>query len=344
MKNQLLNFLIAVILGLIITIIQALVIHGLPADPGTRFLTEVLFATLYIFGYRIILSRVVEKHLMFENLENLSKYKILNAYLLTQGLAFGWFFIITFLPVIIIIGPGNIQFKDIAQLRFIFVYYFFINTIGFTIGAGIKVYKLYSREKDAKYNAEKAFMNSQLQMLRQQLNSHFLFNNLNIIASTIHSNPQLAFDFTKSMASFYRKILETESAGWIKLKEELKTIRNYLYMLSVRFEDKLKVEIDVDEESSEKYLVPDFILQPVVENIIKHNECRRKNPLTIIIRIEDGGYLTVKNNIQPLKNNPDSMGIGWFNIEKRYEYLEHDAPEKFIEDNWFIVKIKLHNV
>lgn len=344
MKNQLQNFLIALILGFIITVIQALVIHGLLADPGTRLLTEVLFATLYIFGFRVILTRVVEKQLMFENLENLNKYRILNAYLLTQGAAIGWFFILTFVPVVIIIGPGNIKFKDISQLRFIFIYYFFINTIGFAISAGVKIYKLYNRERDAKYNAEKAFMNSQLQMLRQQLNSHFLFNNLNIIASTIHSNPQLAYDFTKSMASFYRKILETESAGWIRLREELKTIKNYLYMLSVRFEDKLKVEIDVDDDSAAKYLVPDFILQPVVENIIKHNECSRKNPLSIIIILEEGGFLTVKNNIQPLKNNPDSMGIGWFNIEKRYEYLEHDAPEKYIEDNFFIVKIKLHNV
>jgi two-component system, LytTR family, sensor kinase len=266
---------------------------------------------------------------------------VMKYFLTIQVLGFVLLMVYSILLTAIINGQLNVRLKDFVQLRFIFVYFFFIHTVIFIGGIALRLYKLYNKEKDAKHLAEKSFLSAQLQMLRQQLNPHFLFNNLNIIASTINNNPKLAYDFTKSMASFYRKVLETENAGWILLRDELKTIQSYLYMLGVRFEDKLVFTIDVPDEVQYQFSVPDFILQPIVENAVKHNTCSKASPLRIIISIDDKGSLLIKNNYQPKGMSSESIGIGWFNIENRYKYLEAKAPVKYIKDGWFYVEVWL---
>jgi LytS/YehU family sensor histidine kinase len=206
---------------------------------------------------------------------------------------------------------------------------------------GYKILKQFTLMRNTSMRNEKAAMEAQLQMLRSQLNPHFLFNSLNIIASTIKSNPDIAYDFTKNMAAFYRKVLESENVGWVLLKEELKTIRYYLKMLTIRFEDKLVIRIEVDEDQQQQFLIPEFILQPVVENIIKHNECSRARPLHIQISVGGDGVLEVRNNIQLKDSRQDSLGIGWFNIESRYKYLGAQNPEKYEKEGWFYVKVPL---
>ncbi|MBL7728540.1 MAG: histidine kinase [Dinghuibacter sp.] len=264
-------------------------------------------------------------------------------YSLIQLLGFALLMAYSIILTAIINGKIDIKLKDIIQLRFIFVYFFFIHSVIYVAGIALRLYKLYHKEKDAKHQVEKSFLSAQLQMLRQQLNPHFLFNNLNIIASTINNNPKLAFDFTKSMASFYRKVLETENAGWVTLKDELKTISSYLYMLGVRFEDKLVFTIQVPEEIQNNFSVPDFILQPIVENAVKHNICSKASPLKIDISINNSGALQIKNNYQPRETNSEKIGIGWFNIENRYKYLEAKAPLKYIKDGSFYVEVFLVN-
>jgi LytS/YehU family sensor histidine kinase len=112
-------------------------------------------------------------------------------------------------------------------------------------------------------------------------------------------------------------------------------------MLSIRFEDKLVIKIEAGEDQQQRYLIPEFILQPVVENIIKHNECSRAKPLHIIIRVTEEDALEVKNNIQLKDSKQDGLGIGWFNIESRYKYLGAESPEKYEKDGWFCVKVPL---
>lgn len=335
------HILFYVTLGFIISVLQHMVLLGFPIKVDSYFWEEWFGSSLYVFLFIQMQRRVLRSFYAEFKKKERTIPMIMKYFILMQLL--GFILLMTYSLVITAIIRGSINFKlkDILQLRFIFVYFFFIHAVIYITGVALRLYKMYIVEKDAKYGAEKSFLSAQLQMLRQQLNPHFLFNNLNIIASTINSNPKLAYDFTRSMASFYRKVLETENAGWVSVKDELKTIQSYLHMLSVRFEDKLVFSIQVPEEIQTGYAVPDFILQPIVENAVKHNSCSKASPLQIIITTNETSNLVIKNNYQPKETGNESLGIGWFNIESRYKYLNAKAPVKYIKDGWFYVEISL---
>ncbi len=341
LKKMIYHVLFYITLGFIVSMLQQAVFQGFPIKIDRFFWEEWFGSSLYIFLFIQMQRRILHSFISEFKRKEKSITMIMKYFLLIQVLGFILMIGYSVAITAIINDSLHIKLKDILQLRFIFVYFFFIHSVIYITGVAVRLYKMYITEKDAKHLAEKSFLSAQLQMLRQQLNPHFLFNNLNIIASTINNNPKLAYDFTRSMASFYRKVLETENAGWVLVKDELKTIQSYLHMLSVRFEDKLVFSIEVPDEIQTSYLVPDFILQPIVENVVKHNSCSKTNPLQIIITANAAGNLLVKNNYQPKENSNESLGIGWFNIESRYRYLGAKTPIKYMFDGWFCVEVSL---
>lgn len=340
-KQMLYYFAFYLTLGFIVNVLQHIVLEGLPINLTSGIWVDWLGGALHMYLYIAIQKRVLLSFSSEFKKQDHSLPLIMRYFIIAQVL--GTLLLIVYSMALTALTKRSldIKFKDIEQLRFIFVYFFLIHTVLYTGGVALRLYYLYNKEKDAKYQAEKSFLSAQLQLLRQQLNPHFLFNNLNIIASTINNNPKLAYEFTKSMASFYRKVLETENSGWILLKDEIKTIRSYLYMLGVRFEDKLLFTIDVPDQVQQNYAIPDFILQPIVENAVKHNVISKEKPLQIEIAMNETGKLLIKNSYNPKQSNVDSVGVGWFNIESRYKYLGAKAPTKYVKDDWFCVEVSL---
>ena len=328
-------------LGVMVSFLQQLVLHGVPMNIRPAFAGEVIFAVLYMALFITMQRRLLARFDAQARIGSLDINKISRYFLLLQLAGFVLLFALGICMIVLETGRWQFRLKDFDALRFILVFYFCLNTIIFAVGVAYRWNRMYQHEKEAKHLAEKAYMNTQLQMLRQQLNPHFLFNNLNIIAATIRSKPQLAYDFTKNMASFYRKVLEAEQSGFILLREELKTAGYYLYMLSVRFEDKLQYSITIPDELQDMYLVPDFILQPVIENVVKHNAASKSQPLHIHISISKTGKLEVRNNYQPKDSHAESLGIGWFNIANRFKHLAGTTPVKYIVEGWFVVEIPL---
>ncbi len=341
LRKMIYYFIFYIALGFILNVLQHIVLEGLPLKINHSLWEDWIGSSIYIYLY-VLLQRSILKSFAKEFKKEQSYLPMIVRYfVLVQFFGILLLLIYSTTYTALLKRSLDIRFKDIEQLRFIFVYFFLIHTLFYIGGVALRLYDLYNKEKDAKHQAEKSFLSAQLQLLRQQLNPHFLFNSLNIIASTINNKPKLAYDFTKSMASFYRKVLETENAGWISLKEEIKTISSYLYMLQVRFEDKLVYKIEIPNSVQETYSIPDFILQPIVENAVKHNMLSKERPLEIIISINEDGKLIISNSYHPKDAKADSVGVGWFNIENRYKYLGAKAPIKFIQDGCFIVEITL---
>ncbi len=162
----------------------------------------------------------------------------------------------------------------------------------------------YIREKESiKTKFNKKLLESEAQLLQSQMNSHFLFNTLNSIKNYIVKNKtRLAVSYLNNFAILIRKVLNNSEHKFISLKEELETIRLYLSLESLRFEDRFVYNFDVDESiDPENTQVPPLLLQPFVENAIWHGLLQKegKGEILIIVKKNDNKiqYIITDNGI-----------------------------------------------
>jgi sensor histidine kinase YesM len=177
-----------------------------------------------------------------------------------------------------------------------------------------------------KYKTESAI--AQLQNLKNQLNPHFLFNNLSVLTSLVYKNQDKAAQFINELAKVYRYVLDSKNAELVSLQQELDFIEHYIYLQKIRFEDSVVFEINIDESMKSAYLLP-MCLQMVVENTIQHNETSQANPLRVSIYTIDN-TLVIENPIKLRTNVVDSSKTGLKNIELRYSFF---TDEKVIVNN-----------
>jgi hypothetical protein len=177
-----------------------------------------------------------------------------------------------------------------------------------------------------KYKTESA--NAKLENLKNQLNPHFLFNNLSVLNSLVYKNQDKAIDFINELAKVYRYVLDTENAELVPLQEELAFLNHYIYLQKIRFEDSIIFEIKIEDSMKSAYLLP-MCLQTLVENTIQHNETSQANPLKVLIYTRNNS-LVIENQIKPRSNVADSTKTGLKNIENRYSFF---TDKKVIVEN-----------
>lgn len=187
---------------------------------------------------------------------------------------------------------------------------------------------------------EKESLQSQFDMLKQQVNPHFLFNSLNVLTSLIRIDPVLAETFTERLAKVYRYVLENKDRDLITLATEMEFLHAYLFLINIRFEDKVHVEV-INPGAADEHLVVPLALQLLIENAIKHNTFSRKNPLKITIHADQEQYLTVTNNLQSRETHHPSTGVGLDNITRRYALLTDQPALFFKTESTFVARIPL---
>jgi len=187
---------------------------------------------------------------------------------------------------------------------------------------------------------QKENLQSQFEVLKQQVNPHFLFNSLNVLTSLIKVDPDLAEMFTEKLSKVYRYVLENKEKDLVTLGTELDFIKSYLFLLNIRFAGKVQVKTEIADSETEKQVAP-MALQLLIENAIKHNTFSRKSPLNIEISAHGTGYLTVVNNLQNRKTQMTSTGVGLTNISKRYSLLSDAQPVFEMGRKQFIARIPL---
>jgi sensor histidine kinase YesM len=178
----------------------------------------------------------------------------------------------------------------------------------------------------------------QNETLKSQVNPHFLFNSLNTLSSLIITQPSTAERFIGKLSSIYRYILENGSKDRVPLSAELTFLSDYFYLYQIRDEDKIQLEILVDEHA--RYEILPVSLQILVENAIKHNMATRENPLKISIYIEDR-KVVVKNNLQKIATQIKTTGIGLNNLAQRAKLTSGYELETEKTENYFVVKVPL---
>lgn len=192
-----------------------------------------------------------------------------------------------------------------------------------------------------------AFANqAQLEMLRYQLNPHFLFNALNSIRASVNEDGNRARQMITQLSEFLRHSLVNVENKEISLREELEAARNYLAIEKIRFEENLEVEYEV-EEKAEGFMVPHFLLNPLVENAVKHGLQESPNPLKIKVSARLKGeslVLEVANtgNLNNLRNLSETK-IGLKNVRQRLEkiYGEKGSFEIKQEGELVVARINL---
>ena len=173
------------------------------------------------------------------------------------------------------------------------------------------------------------YREAQLNLLRYQINPHFLFNVLNSIRSLIHEGRSEAEYMLNELSEFLKFSLFTRKQKEIPLSEELDMLNHYFAVEKIRFEDNLKIEMDIDP-MSEDYPVPPLILQPIIENAIKYGKETSEIPLEITIStkviddvlnvdiINSGEWVEARKS--SIKGFENKTGTGIENVKERLAY------------------------
>ncbi|HWT02544.1 MAG TPA: histidine kinase [Pyrinomonadaceae bacterium] len=183
---------------------------------------------------------------------------------------------------------------------------------------GIKSWLAWQRERERALESAAQAAAAQLEVLRYQLNPHFLFNSLNSLRASIDEDPRRARQMVTRLAEFLRYSLLADGAKEVPLDKEIEAAQNYLAIEKVRFEDKLEVEFEAGLEARD-FRVPCFLLNPLVENAVKHGFNNSPKPLKIRVaaRVENDALLLEVSNTGRLGGCENGTRIGLKNLRER---------------------------
>lgn len=187
---------------------------------------------------------------------------------------------------------------------------------------------------------QKESIRSELRNLKNHLDPHFLFNNLNILSSLIDIGPDPSKQFLTRFAKVYRKMLQSSSEDLVPMVEELDFIDAYIYLLKTRFGDAIQIEMNMGPEA-ELMMLPPLTLQMLLENAVKHNIASEENPLKIEISA-DSKILKVRNNVNlKMEDERTKSGTGLKNIQDRIAYFSSEEIQVKKAEDLFEVWVPL---
>ena len=280
----------------------------------------VAFATITIITLLIWeSSRLIEP--VFKKLINRQKNKIktlvlffITGSLFTTLITIGLVFFVS-------MGLHNYSFKQtIIPLKLNLIYAWLANLLFHLLNA----IKFYFTEYKTKWmeaeELKRISAQAELQLVKSQINPHFLFNNLNVLSALIMKNNEEANKFIEEFSKVYRYILNNHDKELVDIKTELEFIKPYIFLLQKRFAEGLDITIEVPEAYEKFYVIP-ASLQMLIENAIKHNVISKTKPLHIDVHINGNNTIVVSNNLQLRQSVDNSTQIGLANIIKRYQLV-----------------------
>lgn len=242
-----------------------------------------------------------------------------------------------------------------------------LNVLSVGIFEALYFHGQWQQSMEREYELKQLNMQRQLDVLKQQVNPHFLFNSLNSLISLIGENPQKAEVFAEELSSVYRYVLRANhgdgprtdqdaslphqrhteraypsglSQHLTNLNTELDFIRSYHHLLKTRHGSGLELTVHVDERFG-TYQIPPLTLQLLVENAVKHNIALPEQPLHIAIESDEQAQLRVCNTLQKKKTRVLSNGVGLTNIITKYQILGQPAPTIQEISGQFVVTLPL---
>lgn len=211
---------------------------------------------------------------------------------------------------------------------------------------GIKIWIDFTIEREKVIKAELFAQQAQLQMLRYQINPHFLFNSFSSLRALTRSAPKKAEEMISKLSEFYRYSLVSRNHE-VSLNDEIEAITLYSEIEKIRFEENLQFEFNIDPVA-EVYPIPSFLIHPLVDNAIKYGMKTSPLPLRVIINAEViNGHLIieVKNSGKwiPLNQRDEyySTGTGINNIKERLAFSYPDKHSITVTENDGFVTVRI---
>lgn len=222
-------------------------------------------------------------------------------------------------------------------------------TFPYRVGSGVFIYGLIilvyflfeslrnlSEKKAKEAQLESLVKETELKMLRSQINPHFLFNSLNSISSLTITNPEKARDMVVKLSDFMRYALSRKDEQPVSLRNELENIRLYLDIEKVRFGEKLMTEEYIESDCFD-FKIPVMLLQPLYENAVKHGVYESTESVTIITRakiIDNYIEIIISNNYDPSPSLKKGTGTGILNVTRRLQlFYGSNASIKSTKEN-----------
>ena len=334
MKNTRLIIIVSISISLLVNIPRIAFLFGNDeigfASLFNVSLKDTVFRLFSVFGFSFLVLKLnIDWKAFWSGKVRILKAVFLNTVLLIFWLAF--FRVSDF----IINGVDSTVMNPRVNL---FVY-FFIMTLLLIVSKTIELNNQRKYDMIEKERLKQQGLENKLEALKNQVNPHFLFNSLNSLSLLVREDQTAAGEFINKLSFLYRYILQSRSTDVVSIKEELKFLNSYIYLIKQRYRNRFEVQIDIDEEYYTREL-PSLALQLLVENSVKHNEISEKRPLKVSI-FEEDGFIVVKNKRQQRTNPEASTKTGLSNLNARFNLLLKRGI--VIENNseYFIVKLPM---
>ena len=211
--------------------------------------------------------------------------------------------------------------------------------------AGIKLAKLWIQKQKDKVKLENEQAQSELALLRSQLNPHFIFNTLNNIDSLIVSNPEKASESIIRLSEILRYITYEATSDFVTVEKEINYLVDFIELQKLRFGDQL-ISVKIENKHPGKLIAP-MLFIPLVENAIKHGDKKAAIPfVSVDILIDNDIHFRVINWISLSPKNKDKFGgIGLKNLKRRLELIyphNHKFETTILDDNKYLAEIWIH--
>lgn len=248
------------------------------------------------------------------------------------------------IPILIVLGLSSSFSFDLERMVTGTLFYTFI----FLLWSMLHFIYNYFESYNKSLKLEASVKEIELSNLKSQLNPHFIFNALNSIRALVDENPGKSKEAINQLSSILRNSLMTEKRGLTSFDDELKLVKDYLGLESIRFEERLHTEFNIDPESND-FLVPPLMIQTLVENGIKHGISKLTQGGLIQINTKvDGDHLKIhiRNSGKFVLNGnghkKDSSGLGLENTRQRLKLIYgDDATFRILteKDNFVLTEI-----
>ncbi len=193
-----------------------------------------------------------------------------------------------------------------------------------------------SFERAERLNAE--MLAYKYEVLRNQINPHFLFNSFNVLTDLVYENQDAAARFIRQLSHLFRYVLDSREKELVPLVEEIEFVKSFAFLLQTRFENKLFINIDLDAAKVEM-IVP-VSIQMLIENAVKHNEVSDSFPLTINIR-KNEDYIEVSNSLKAKLAEDESTNLGLKNLKQQFAFFSNKEVKIERTATTFLVKLPL---